>query len=335
MRRILPLLLLLALAGWVALRHYRQQQHLHQQLEQLTAVLTIENDLVAKQAQNTIKGIEAAVAKNRNQPVDIALLQRAEALQTSVNKLIDALRNYGGQLHHTNTNFASSWLLQPSTKTADTGTLRQQDLRKQVAAYADTLRALALTQADAAPLVAPGFNEATPAVEAIADLNQLESEVLARQAFALQRIVKSVGARSWLTRPLLTASAESNVVAPGATYRAQLGLWGYFSAAELKMAMTCNGQPVPAGPNGTGLVRFRAPTHPGHAAWTGTIRINQNGRDATFKVTVPYRVFPREPSCCFAITTYCPPPPYRSPTGALPSAMASLKPWFSATTNCT
>jgi hypothetical protein len=56
------------------------------------------------------------------------------------------------------------------------------------------------------------------------------------------------------------------------------------------MQLTCNGRPVPIAPNGTGLVSFRAPTRPGPATWTGTIRLNQYGRDTTFRVTVPYRV---------------------------------------------
>lgn len=294
MRRFIPLLLFLGIGAWVALHHYRQQNELHQQLAPLTAVLAVESAQVASDTQNTLKGIEATIIKNRNQPADIALLYRAEALQQSVNKLLDALHNYRGQLRYTSSTFSAPALLQQLRSTTERvpahGTPRQQDLRQRVAAYADTLRRLGFVQSDTTPLVAPDFTETTPVVEALADLSQLESEVLARQTFALQRIVESVGARNWLTQPLLTATAESNVVAPGATYRAQLGLAGYFSANELKMTMTCNGRPVPAGPSGTGLVRLRAPTCPVPATWTGTIRINQNGRDTTFKVVVPYRV---------------------------------------------
>ena len=86
------------------------------------------------------------------------------------------------------------------------------------------------------------------------------------------------------------ATAVSNVVAPGGSYRAQFGLVSYFSAQELTMRMNCNGQPVPTNAQGVGLVSFRAPARPGPAQWTGTIRLQSNGRDTTFKVTVPYRV---------------------------------------------
>jgi len=114
--------------------------------------------------------------------------------------------------------------------------------------------------------------------------------MLARQAQILQHIAQATANPYWPTRLVATASAESNVVAPGATYRAELGLVSYYPADKLKMHMTCNGQPVPIGSDGIGQASFRAPTRPGPATWTGAIRLNQNGRDTTFKVTVPYRV---------------------------------------------
>ena len=294
MRRLFIVLLLLLGAGsWAALRSYRQQNRLHQQLVQLTLVLTGENDLANHNAQNIIKGIQAATVKNRNQPADLALLRQAEALQTCVNQLVETLRSYGDQLRHTTGNKESmplQHLRTPIGAGLGKDAPRRQALERQMAAYADTLRRFKVAEAEAAPPPLPAFAENTPVAEALADLSQLESEVLARQTHALQRIAKSVGAQKWLTHPLITAVAESNVVAPGDTYHAQLGLVGYFLANELKMRMTCNGRPVLIGPAGTGLVRFRAPTRPGPATWTGTIRLNSNGRDSTFKVTVPYRV---------------------------------------------
>lgn len=293
MRRVLFLLLLASAAGWAALHHYRQQSRLHQQLAQLTEVLTTENNRVNNNAEGTIKGIEAAVAKNNNQPADVALLRCAEALQDYTKHLTETLRTTGEQLRRATGNKAAMPLQHPGTAIGaalDPSTARWQVLGRRLAGYADTLRHLDLLPAQAAPLRAPNFPHATPVAESLADLTRLESEILAYQTHALQSIGKRVGARRWLSHPLAIATAQSNVVAPGDTYRAQLGLVGYFSANELKMTMACNGRPVPAGPDGTGLVRFRAPTRPGPATWTGTIRLNQNGRDTTFKVTVPYRV---------------------------------------------
>jgi hypothetical protein len=292
MRRLSILLLLLAGAGgWAALRSYRQQARLLQQIEELTQVLTTENDLASRNAQNTIKGIEAAVAKNRNQPTDRALLRHAEAIQTCVKQLVETLQTCGDQLRLATGNKEFMPLQHPNAAIGEAAAKSQQQaLEKQLIAYIDTLRHSGAAEAAATPLLAPAFEATTPVADVLADLSRLESEILARQTHTLKRISERVGALRWPMHPVATATAESNVVAPGSNYRAQLEVVGYFSANELKMQMACNGQPVPISPNGTGLVRFRAPTRPGPATWTGTIRLNQHGRDTTFKVTVPYRV---------------------------------------------
>jgi hypothetical protein len=293
MRRILFLLLLAGAGGWVALHHYSQQGRLHQQLVQLTAVLMAENDRVSINAENTIKSIEAAMLKNNRQPTDVALLRRAKELQARVNQLLKTLRASGDQLCLTTANKTNRPLRHPSAAigadwAADAP--QQQALARQLAAYAHTLRRYRVADAQAASLAAPAFAGSMPVVEALADLTRLESEVLACQTHALQRIGQRVGAPRWLSHPLVVATAQANVVAPGDTYRAQLGLVSCFSANEVKMQMTCNGRPVPTDSAGVGQVRFRAPTRPGPATWTGTIRLSQNGRDTTFRVTVPYRV---------------------------------------------
>jgi hypothetical protein len=293
MRHLILLLLLAGAAGWIALRHYRQQTRLHQQLAQLTAVLAIENDRVSSTTEGTIKGIEAAVAKNNRQPADLLLLHRAEALQESVNQLAATLQATGAQLRCATGNRGALPLQHPSAAIGAAlgeGATRWPALGQRLASYADTLRQFSLWQAQAAPLQAPAFADNTPVAEALADLTRLENEILACQTHALQRIGRRVGAPRWVAHPLAVATATSNMVAPGDTYRAQLGLVGYFSANEVKMQMACNGRAVPANSAGIGQVRFRAPARPGPATWTGTIRLNQYGRDTTFRVTVPYRV---------------------------------------------
>jgi hypothetical protein len=286
MRYSVLLLLLAGACGWLAWHQADQQRQLCQQLAELTAVLAIENDLTMHTAQSIFKDMEVAAAKNRNQPADLTVLHQAAAVQAGAAHLVAALRAYDEQLRRTAGN-------------AETGPLRHAGaplgpdarpghaLAQQLGAYAQLLR-----QADPAPHAAPLLLPPAPAslAEALADLSQLESEVLARQTRALRRLAKKVGARHWPTHPLAITAAESNVVAPGGTYRAELGLVNYFSAAELNMHMSCNGQPVWVGPDGVGLVRFRAPRQPGPASWMGKIYLRQNGRDTTFAVRVPYRV---------------------------------------------
>ncbi len=293
MRCLILLLLLAGAGGWAALHHYRQQNLLYQQLAQLTEVLTTENDLASRTTEGTIMGLKAAAAKNRNQPTDIALLRRAEALQARVQQLMNALQTTGSQLRRATSN-KEAMLLQHLGEAIGAefskDAPQRQALERRLAAYADTLRQLSLLDAKATSLQVLTFDRTTSVAEALADLARLESEILTCQTHALQSIGKRVGAQRWLSHPLATATAESNVVAPGDTYRARLGLVGYFSANQLRMQMACNGHPVPADSVGIGQVRFRAPTRPGPATWTGTIRLSSNGRDTTFRVTVPYRV---------------------------------------------
>jgi hypothetical protein len=293
MRRFSFLLLLAGAAGGAALHYCRQQAQLHQQLGQLTELLSTENNQASRDADGTVKGMAAAAEKNRNQPADLLLLRRAHSLQAHVQQLATMLQTGSEQLRRATGNKEALPLQHPG---AAIGTalsavaLHRPTLARRLAAYADTLRRLALLDPNMPALQAPALEATTPVAEALADLTRLESEILACQAHALQRLSQRVGTRRGRAHPLAIATAASNVVAPGATYRAQLGLVDYFSARELNMQLACDGRPVPTGPDGTGLVRFRAPTRPGPATWTGTIHLNQYGRDTTFRVTIPYRV---------------------------------------------
>ncbi|MGI4870301.1 MAG: hypothetical protein ACRYFX_03875 [Janthinobacterium lividum] len=288
----LPLfgILLALLAGtWATASYYRQQNRLYVQLQQLGNVLTTENDEATQQADGTLSVIKQVVEKNHNQPTDMAILRRAEDVQSSIANLITTLRAYADELRHTTSNPAApALLLYPAATGQLLSPARQQALRQQVAALADTLRRL--EPAGVALVAAPAFGSDLPVVEALADLSQLESDLLAHQARALQHLAESVRSSTLVANKLLAAaSAESNVLAPGDTYRAELLLVNHFGA-DLRMHMACNGRPVPVGPDGVGLVRFRAPRQPGPATWTGTVRFTENGRDTTYQVTVLYRV---------------------------------------------
>lgn len=93
------------------------------------------------------------------------------------------------------------------------------------------------------------------------------------------------------------ASAESNVVSAGDTYKAELFLTS--SSAKLAPRMTVNGKPIAVGPDGHGRVEFSVPDDAGKAQatqayWTGTIRTLVNGQDSTFKVRVAYTIRPNQ-----------------------------------------
>lgn len=285
-RHLILLLLVLAgaLAGEYAYYYYAYpQQQLDLQLQQLDYALTLENTEQATNATNFLKGLEAAVAKNRNAPADVQILRRAENLNKCFKTLQDTLHATCARLRRATANPKAPAQLTHPGATASLAEL--QSLRQVRLACANTLHRLG-SAATALPQL-PDF-AALPVINALASLTQFESEVLAAQASTLQRLSRSVEARQLLARPVAIATAEANIVSPGDTYRAQLLMVSALTG--LRPPMTCNGQPISVDRNGIGQVRFRAPTRPGPAAWTGTIRFNYGGRDTTFRVTVPYRV---------------------------------------------
>jgi cell division protein FtsB len=279
------LILLLGVSAWVGVRHYHQQNRLHAQLAQLTAVLNTENEKLARSAEYIVKGIQANVARNRRQPAEVAVLRRAEDVLRRTKQLTDSLKASSNRLRLATGNaFAPSHLQRPQASAGAT----QQAIRQHISACLDTL--YQLTPTTAAEITKPAFTEDTPVVETLAELSQLESKALASQIHSLKSLAGLVSNTTLKQYLQAAATAESNTVAPGDTYRARLLVIANSTPIWAPLSMTCNGRPVPVSPDGTGLVRFRAPTRPGPATWTGTIRLNQYGRDTTFRVTVPYRV---------------------------------------------
>ena len=127
-----------------------------------------------------------------------------------------------------------------------------------------------------------------PVAAALTALTRLESDLLLGEQRLIEHLNSQVVSQRLPTRVAAVATAEAAVVAPGDTYRAQLLLLSHFVIPGA--TMTCNGQPIPVGADGVGQVRFRAPLRPGPATWTGSIKLQYNGRDTIFQTVVPYRV---------------------------------------------
>lgn len=286
-----PGALLLTLAAGLSFWYYHQLAQLNAQLAYSATVLTTENQQAAKRAKYAVYGIRAAVEKNRNQPADMARLHRAEALHTQVTTLLASLhacdslvrRLAGGS---TNASSMQQLAYQPFSDVTGPVARRWQKLRRQLTTCNDSLRQI--SPSDPLPaLLHEGT--ATTVAQTLADLAITEQQLLRNEASALNFIGKTLAHRKLLFKPLALAIAQRNIVAPGDTYRARLLLATHLPADAHQM-MSCNGQPVPVDSLGIGQVRFRAPLQAGLASWTGTIRLNQNGRDTTFVVRVPYRV---------------------------------------------
>ncbi|MDO7848771.1 gliding motility protein GldM [Hymenobacter sp. M29] len=276
------------------------------------------NDKTSLGADGTVKGIEAAVKKNNNQPRDLAVLKQSEEIRAKTKDLVAYLRDVRQKLMVATENKNGEMTnLSGEDKVAMTmlggkrNGLAYTGLKPKLNDYATYIQQFV---PNAQPLAIDAKNdprvtektqktknfeelnfENTPVVAALATISQKETEVLKYEADALSALAQKVGAKTIVFDKIgAFASAESNTVAAGTKYKAELFLTA--SASTISPKMTLNGSPLSVGPDGKGKVEFTA--RPGgfdasgnaKASWTGTIRFNQNGRDTTFTVKVPYTI---------------------------------------------
>jgi gliding motility-associated protein GldM len=282
--------------------------------------LTDVNAKTDKAADGTVRGIQDAVAKNRNQAADQAVLKQSEEIRSKTKevvaylagvreKLVTATENDKGKNEYKNMSAEDkvaitmlggtrNGLAYPMQKTLN-------DYSSYIGQFVPGAAPLALDAKTDPRVTDPEQKnknfaelnfENTPLVAALAVLSQKETEVLKYEADALQKQAEKVGAKTIVFDKLgAFASAESNTVAAGTKYKAELFLTA--AASGLKQNMTYNGSALAVDPKTNhGKIEFTA--RPGSfdasgnakASWTGSIRINQNGRDTTFKVVVPYTI---------------------------------------------
>ena len=288
--------------------------------------LTQVSSATSAAADNTVKGIQAAVEKNRNQARDLAVLKESQTIRERTKGMVDYLRKVRDQLLVGTGNTAGATDLKDldannkvmpvmiGGKKNGLAYPLKEELNKYasfIKAYVPTAAPLALDASDDARIknskdenirgqkgkdFAELNFENTPLAAALAVLSEKETEVLKYESEALQKQAEKVGAKTIVFDQLgAFASAESNTVAAGTKYKAEVFLTA--SASGLRPTMTLNGSALPLDPKTNhGKVEFTA--RPGafdkdgnaKASWKGTVRINQNGRDTTFAVTVPYTI---------------------------------------------
>ena len=276
------------------------------------------NDKTSVAADGTIKGIQAAVLKNQNQARDKAVLQESEVIRSKTKdmtaylrglreKLLKATENTGPEM----TNLSGEDKVAITMLGGKNNGLAYTELKPKLNEYSDFIKkyvpsatALALDGKEDSRVTEKSQKtknfaelnfENTPVVAALATISQKETEVLKYEAEALSAQAQKVGAKTIVFDKIgAFASAESNTVAAGTKYKAELFLTA--SASSISPRMTLNGSSLSVGPDGHGKVEFTA--RPGgfdasgnaKSSWTGTIRFNQNGRDTTFTVKVPYTI---------------------------------------------
>ena len=276
------------------------------------------NDKTSVAADGTVRGIEAAVKKNQNQARDLAVLKQSEEIRTKTKDVITYLRGVRQQLLKATENTGPEMTnLSGEDKVAMTMLGGQRNgvaytgLKPKLNEYANYIKqyvpeasALALDAKDDKRVTEKSQKtknfaelnfENTPVVAALATISQKETEVLKYEAEALQKQSEKVGAKTIVFDKIgAFASAESNTVAAGTKYKAELFLTA--SASSIRPSMTLNGSPLAVDPTGHGKVEFTA--RPGgfdasgnaKASWEGKIRFQQNGRDTMFTVKVPYTI---------------------------------------------
>ena len=276
------------------------------------------NDKTSVAADGTIKGIQAAVLKNQNQARDKAVLQESEDIRSKTKemtaylrglreKLLKATENTGPEM----TNLSGEDKVAITMLGGKNNGLAYTELKPKLNDYSTFIKKYVPS---ASPLALDGKEdtrvteksqksknfaelnfENTPVVAALATISQKETEVLKYEAEALSAQAQKVGAKTIVFDKIgAFASAESNTVAAGTKYKAELFLTA--SASSISPRMTLNGSSLPVSADGKGKVEFTA--RPGgfdasgnaKSSWTGTIRFNQNGRDTTFTVKVPYTI---------------------------------------------
>lgn len=277
------------------------------------------NGKVSKANDDKVKGIKGQVEKNRNQAKDLAVLKQSEEVRQKTQEMIAYLSSVRTKLLEKTENKGKNEFKNMSAedKVAELMLGASQNgegykMKGELNNYSTYIKqfvpnagALAL-DAKEDPMVTEKEQksknfaqlsfENTPVVAALAVLSQKEAEVLKYESDALSALAQRVGGSVIVFDKIgAFASAESNTVAAGTKYKAELFLTA--SASGLNPTMTLNGSPLKVDPaTGKGKIEFTA--RPGafdqagnaKGSWTGTIRFKQNGRDTVFTVKTPYTI---------------------------------------------
>jgi hypothetical protein len=284
--------------GGVGVFLYREQAKSTVVLERIVALeacLAANNQQGTQAMANTVYGIRVAVSKYQNQARDVAVLKESQQILSRAKSITDTLHRFQQALRAAVHEAPAGALHHPGAS-SQPGSITPQQLARQLDRYTAFIRpfipgAPALTQ--------DGFDETpwlyadhAPVAAALARLTRLETLVRRQATDALNNQAQKVGYPCGFDKIGAIAVASSNIVAPGATYEAQLFLTQ--SATSLRPIMIAEGKDLDVQPDGRGEVKFRVPPlRPGQpdtvrAQWQGIIQVKMGLGDTTFHVTVPY-----------------------------------------------
>jgi len=286
-KRQIGWLLVVALLGTAGYAYYRAQVRQTATLARITALdarLMASNQQRARAASQTISSLSETVSKNHNQAHDVAVLQQAQQIQDSTQRLLSKLHQ-----------LRQSW--QSTTSKPETGALPAH-VDRYIIFIQQFVREMPPLTNSSAQTASVGwlgeFDMATePQPARLAQLTKLETQVRQVAAQALDSQASKVGSECICFDKIAAfAVPTSETVAPGTLYEAQLLLMK--AASSLRPTMSADEQALPVNAAGQGLVRLRVPRlRPGQpdtvrARWHGLVQLRGHTADTVLEVTVPY-----------------------------------------------
>lgn len=274
----------------------------------------------------TVKGIGTAVQKNGNAPDDRKVLAQANEVRTRTNELVTFMRGLRdllieksggmGQEGEKYKNASEEEAIVRAMVGGPNKDGKGYELEKKLNDYATYLRSLKIEGVEIPTKLALSGKEDptaskdpnqknkdfsqlsfenTPLVAGLAVLAQKEAEVLKHETNILKQLASKVGASQLKFDQILgTATAESNTVAAGTKYKAEMFLTAFSSNLTPKMSSSVGPVKVV---NGRGQVEFTAsaggPKNKDgliEKSWSGKITLTNNGKDTTLSFTQKYFV---------------------------------------------
>lgn len=266
---------------------------------------------------NTVERIKAAVEDAGNRKEDVAVLDKAREVRAKTNEVLNVLDSLKQQFITLTGGVEEDGTYRGGKSEDEIADLmvRQgqgEKLKQDLNAYASYVASTA--GIDIAPIALDAsennifknnpeqnmksFSEitfqSTPMVAGLASLSQLKTEVLARESAALDHLARQVGAKDLKFDNIVAmVRPESNVVAAGTKYKADLFIAA--SSSAVNPVMTLNGKEIPV-EAGMGKIEFTATAdkfdkdNRAEKSFKASIMVEQGSNKETYEQTFSYFV---------------------------------------------
>ena len=281
-----------------------------QSLEQSAANTKVKNS-------GTVERIQAAVEDAGNRAEDVAVLKKAQEVRAKTSEVLSMLDNLKEEFVTVTGGLDEDGNYKGGKEEEKIAQMmitqgRGEELKKELNGYTSFLSNTVGASFEPIALDAsenPVFRdnpeqntksfseitfESTPMVAGRASLTQFKTEVLNREATALDALARQVGAADMKFDNIVAmVRPESNVVAAGTKYKADLFIAA--SSSAVSPVMTVNGKEIPV-EGGMGKVEFMASANKydndnrAEQKYKAAITVEQGGKKETYEETFSYFV---------------------------------------------